>query len=289
MEPKMSVQRIPVKSIITEGQMIRSGMDDDHIIELSNSIAKIGLLQPIVVKSIEGGKRQLLAGAHRLAACIRLGWTHIPAVIKSDNETEPIKGIALIENIIRRDMSLKEECDAIGILTEQEEMSVSQICQLLGRSRDWVLKRLAAPNLPEKIKQAVFDGLVALSIAEEIAGLEDEGARNYILQEAIYGKRTLSEVRSMVETFRYCPSIEQAVDRGIEKAKELQAAKIPKKACEYGGEITNLSDMRLLWLCAHCYSEIMAAKELLRITHTEGGEEYVAEREDGDRQDIQST
>lgn len=288
MEQKMIVTSIKIDKIDTTGQMVRAGMDDDHVIELSNSIAKLGLLEPIVVSRKEDGNYQLIAGAHRLSACKRLNWKTIPANIREPQDDSPIKGLALVENIIRRDMSLKEECDAVGILTNQEKMSISQVCQLLGRSRDWVCKRLAAPNFPDSIRDALFDNLVSLGIAEEISSLDDEGARNYILQEAIYGKRTLSEVRGMVETFRYTPSIEEAIASGIQKAKEVQETKIPKKACEYGGELVNLSDMRLLWLCAGCYNEIMAAKEMLKHIHTEGGETYDAKGKDSNRPDHES-
>lgn len=284
MDQVMNVASIKIKHIITDNQMVRAGMDDDHVIELSNSIGKLGLLEPIIVSKTGKDKYQLIAGAHRLAACKRLNWVTIPANIRSEEDNAPVKGLALVENIIRRDMSLKEECDALRILTEQEDMSTSQVCQLLGRSRDWVCKRLAAPNFPDNIRDALFDNLIALSVGEEIAGLEDTGARNYILQEAIYGKRTLSEVRSMVETFRVCPSVTEAVESGLQKAKETQGSKIPKKACEYGGEIVNISDMRLVWCCPNCHSEIMGLRELSKMVHTEGGETYGGNGENRDRQ-----
>src|SRR3972149_2404689 len=285
MERKMVVISIPISQIITDGQMVRAGMDDDHVIELSNSIGKLGLLEPIVVCKVGDKKYQLIAGAHRLQACKRLNWKTIPSNVRDDPENNSVKGLALVENIIRRDMSLKEECDAVNILTSQENMSTSQVCQLLGRSRDWVCKRLSAPNLPGNIRDALFDGLISISVAEEIAGLEDEGARNYILQEAIYGKRTLSDVHSMAETFRNCPTIGKAVANGLQKAKEVQTSKVPKKSCEYGGELVNISGMRLIWCCPECHNEIMATKELMRTIHTEGGEVYDTEREDSDRPD----
>lgn len=270
MDDKMSVLRIPIDSIITEGQMIRADMSDDFVIELSNSISKLGLLQPIVVKLLIKGKHQLLAGAHRLAACKRLGWSHIPAVIKTDLGSEPVKGIAFVENIIRKDMSLQEECEAVRMLTEEQSMSVSQVCQLLGRSRDWVVKRLAAPGLPENIRQALFDGLITMSVAEEISTLDDDGARGYILNEAIYAKRSLFEVQQMVATFKVTPSVTQAVEQGLKTAKELSSTRAPKKACDYGNEVTPMHEMVVLWVCKSCNNEIMAIKEMSKVHSEEG-------------------
>lgn len=287
MNDKMSVLQIPVDSIITEGQLIRASMDDDHVIELSNSISKVGLLQPIVVRLLIKGKHQLLAGAHRLAACKRLKWTHIPAVIKTGDDNEPVKGIAFIENIIRKNMSLEEECEAVRILTEDQEMSTSQVCQLLGRGREWVLKRLCAPKLPENIRQALFDGLITMNIADEIALLDDEGARGYILNEAIYAKRSLFEIRTMVETFKITPSVTQAVEEGIKKAEELQGQKTPKKPCDYGNEVTPMHEMLVLWVCRSCHNEIMAVRELAKHIHTEGEVKYETDGQGGDGQDHQ--
>ena len=220
MKQTLNIQAIRIYLIKTADQMVRVSMDDDHVIELSNSIAKLGLLQPIVVESMNGGVYQLIAGAHRLAACKRLNWTHIPANIRTPNESAPVKGLALVENIIRRDMSLQEECTAVKTLSEEQEMSTSQICQLLGRGKDWVNKRLAAPNFPDKIRDALFDNMITMSIAEEIASVDDPAFQNIVLNEAIYAKRTLFEVKSMVETFKAIPSISNAVEAGLQKAEE---------------------------------------------------------------------
>ncbi len=280
MNQTLNVQTIRISLINTDGQMVRSGMDDDHVIELSNSIAKLGLLQPIVVEPIEGGLYQLIAGAHRLAACKRLNWTHIPANIRTLNESAPIKGLALVENIIRRDMSLQEECSAVKILTEEQGLSLSQICQLLGRGKDWVNKRLAAPNFPDKIRDALFDGMIILSVAEEIASVDDPGFQNIVLNEAIYAKRTLFEVKSMVETFRAVPSISDAVEAGLAKAEETRGKGVPTKACEYNHEVVKLSGMRLLWLCQSCANEILAIRDMAANVHREEGVEYGTTNQD---------
>ena len=99
------IQDIPLVDIHTEGQSVRAAQDDDHVVELAMSISKHGLLEPIVVRGRDEGGYQLLAGFHRLAAFARLNKKTIPAIL-SKNQATPTKVIALIENIIRRDMSL---------------------------------------------------------------------------------------------------------------------------------------------------------------------------------------
>lgn len=285
----MNILRIPINNIITEGQLIRAEMDDDHVIELSNSIAKVGLLQPVVVRLLHKSKYQLLAGAHRLAACRRLGWTHIPAVVRVLDMDEPVKGIALIENIIRKDMSLPEECEAVRVLTQEQGLSVSQVCQLIGRTREWINRRLMAPGLPENVRVALFDGLISLKVAEIIGQVDDEGARNCILNEAIYAKRTASEIQYMAETFKAVPSISQAVEAAVQKASEVSAQAVPQKACDYGREVIPMHEMRVLWVCSRCYNEVLAIRDMAGSIHTEGRIEYDTEGKVSSRPDNQGS
>lgn len=267
---EMYVKEVQIELIDTDGQMVRAGLDDDHVIELSVSIGKHGLLEPIVVSDKGNGRYQLIAGFHRLLACRRLNWKAIPAHIRKMDSEDVIKGLALIENIIRKDMSLKEECDAVILLTEQEGLSVSQVCQMLGRSREWVNRRLMAPQLPDNIREALFAGMISVSAAEVIATVEEEYARNIILNEAIYAKRNLVEIEAMVQTFKATPSITEAVQQAVTKAKEIQDAPPPKRICDLGEEVVSIHDMRVLWVCPGCYKEQMQIKGLAQ-QHAQGG------------------
>lgn len=269
LEQKMTVINIPIDSIDTTGQMIRAGIDDDHVIELSNSIAKLGLLEPIVVKEVDKDRYQLIAGYHRLLACKRLNWNTIPAHIREDTEGSPRKGLALVENIIRKNMSLAEECEAVRILTEEENMSISQVCQLLGRSREWVLKRLTLPNLPHPVREALFEGLIGINVAEKIAEIQDESAIGYILNEAIYGKRTFYEVSNMVELYKAVPDIQEAVKKGEKASEQKEAKGHPTRPCDIKGEICKISEMVVIWACKSCARDI----EALRMIVTEAQEE----------------
>src|SRR3972149_5209912 len=148
-----------------DGQMVREDMDSDHVIELANSISSHGLLEPIVVRRTAIGY-QLIAGAHRLAACKRLGWGDIPANVLPETNTAPVKSLALIENIIRRDLSLQEECEAVSALHKEQSLSVNQICDLLGKSRLWTQQRLFAPSMPDDVRLPLFEGLLSMKAAE---------------------------------------------------------------------------------------------------------------------------
>ncbi len=239
---------LPIDIIDTEGQSVRAAMDDDHVVELAMSIAKHGLLEPIVVRQKNNGRYQLEAGFHRLAAALRLKWETIPSHIRYDL-TAPVKAIALIENIVRRDISLNEQVKAVNFLNQDEGLSPSSICDLLGKSRLWVDQRLAIPNYPEDVKQELLDGNLTIGKAEILAKLEHQGTRALVINQVISGKLTAKQTNDLIEMYLAAPSIQGAIEAGMEKKKEIQ--EIPKsyRKCELCGRLRELMEIKFISVC----------------------------------------
>lgn len=251
---------IPTSDVITEGQSVREAMDDDHVVELAMSIAKHGLLEPIVVERCEKGKYQLLAGFHRLAAHYRLKKETISAHIRQ-NTGAGIKTIALVENIIRRDMSIKEEVLAVNHLNAVEGLSISSICDLLGKSRDWVNKRLMIPNLPEEVVSELMDGRISIAHAEIIGRIQDPSARGTILNSVIMQKLSARQTEELSVLYLQTPDVSAAIQAGMEKKKEIQAAPQNTRRCDSCGEIKKLGEIVLVAVCAHgCRDKIEGGK-----------------------------
>lgn len=239
---------IAVTAIITEGQLVRVDMDSDHVIELSNSISSHGLLEPIVVRRTAIGY-QLIAGAHRLAAVKRLGWTDIPANILPASNTAPVKSLALIENIIRRDLSLEEECTALTTLLEEQKLSINQICDLLGKSRLWVQQRVYAPSMPADVREPLYEGLLSMKSAEIICEVEDEGIRKQIVNQTIYQKLGAHAVRQVVNVYKEAPSISAAVDAGLAAAREVCNMPPPSTHCGACGRKVDYRYLKPIFIC----------------------------------------
>lgn len=247
MKGKERFQEIKVSLIDTEGQSVREMIESDHVVELAMSIAKHGLLEPIVVRRKNENKYQLLAGLHRLCAFVRLKKETIPANV-IENEETPTKAIALVENIVRKDMSLDEEVKAIEYLYKEEKLSPSQICDLIGKSREWVDKRLWVPNLPEDIKQELLDGRISIKHAEVLSKIEDKSARAYILNAAIQQKLTARQTDDLARVYLDTPSIPDAIEKGLEEAQKIQAAKLYKE-CTLCREKRLIDDIVYIPVC----------------------------------------
>lgn len=242
-------KEIIIDEISTEGQMVRSAQDDDHVIELASSISRHGLLEPILVRD-KGTHYQLLAGFHRVMACKRLGWKYIPAQIRYSDTDAPTKSLALVENIIRRDMSLAEECAAVAGLYENEKLSVSQICDLLGRGRAWVENRLYSRSMPEFVKTALYDGLIPMNIALKICEVDDEGIRNQVTNQAAFQKWNYNQVCQVVELYKNTPTMGEAVEAGQKTFQELLEKKEPERTCQACGKMRPYHQLQVVWICA---------------------------------------
>lgn len=174
---------VPVDRIEVGDQNLRDLEVDDGLVELAADIASRGMLQPIGVRRLPTGAYQLLWGLRRLRAHRYLRRSAIEAVIR-DEAGEDIIDVALAENLQRRQLTLEEECRAIGRMADSG-LSPAQISHRVSRSRDWVLRRLAIPGMPGDVRDALLAQRISVGVAEALTLLEDEPGRSLILAHAI--------------------------------------------------------------------------------------------------------
>jgi ParB family chromosome partitioning protein len=247
----MLIQDIPLDLIDWEGQSVRDSVDDDHVVELAMSIAKKGLLQPIVVEKKDNGRYQGCAGFHRSAAFFRLGRVNIPANIRADDYT-PVKALALIENIIRRDMSLDEEVKAVTYLNTEEQLSPSQICDLLGKSRAWVDRRLMIPGLPENVKKELLAGVISIGVAEIIGSVAQDSIRGILLNQVISAKLTQRQTEELAKLYLETDSIPDAINEGVKVSQSLLSPQKTFRECVSCHEIYELELLQYAPVCYRC-------------------------------------
>lgn len=261
MKQKTVLKNIVVNDIITEGQQLRYAIDDEGIIELAMSITSKGLLEPIVVQPRSDGQYQLLAGSRRLMAFKKLKHKTIPAVIREDDGT-PIKTLALIENVVRRDMNLAEEVEAVNHLYDVEKQSPAMICDTTGKSRRWVDQRLAIPHLHQEVADELLDGRITLRHAEIINAVEAENLRSLLLNNVMQQRLTARQTKELAKIYIEAPSMEGAIEAGIETAAKAGIAQTPTRKCDNCGEVKPLNKIVLIAVCAEgCVQQQIGGKE----------------------------
>ena len=128
------LSRIDIHALQAGKYQPRRAFEDHALEELATSIKQQGLLQPIVVRELDAGKYEIIAGERRFRACKLAGLTTIPAVVRQvDNETA--MAIALIENMQREDLNAAEQARGIARLIKEFHLTHQQVADILGKSR----------------------------------------------------------------------------------------------------------------------------------------------------------
>ena len=112
---KDRVRSLPLNQIMVNPAQPRTHFEEEALQQLAQSIAASGLLQPVIVREAGPGKYQLVAGERRCRACMLLGYTHVPAIVKNCTMQESAV-LALIENLQRQDLDIFDQAEGISRL-----------------------------------------------------------------------------------------------------------------------------------------------------------------------------
>jgi ParB family chromosome partitioning protein len=162
---------IPVDSVQPNPRQPRSVFDEEALAELTFSIKEIGLLQPIVVRSIDGGY-ELIAGERRLRASKEAGLTAIPAIIRTTDDADMLRD-ALLENLHRADLNPLEEAAAYSQMLADFGCTQEELASRIGRSRPQVTNTLRLLKLPTSVQTKVAAGVLSAGHARALLSLED--------------------------------------------------------------------------------------------------------------------
>jgi len=162
---------IDIERIESNPYQPRMKFSEESIKELASSIKERGLLQPIIVRKING-RFQLVVGERRLRAVKLLGWKAITCVIK-DVEDRNLLQIALIENIQRDDINPMEMARAFRRLYDEFNMTQEEISKVIGKDRATIANIMRLLKLPDSVQEMVEDGKISISQAKELLSFEN--------------------------------------------------------------------------------------------------------------------
>lgn len=213
-------QHLPVDSIAPNPQQPRTRFDDDSLAALAESIAEIGLLQPIVVRESETGY-VLVAGERRLRAAKRAGLSVIPAVIRAVDDDAGSLIQALVENVQREDLTPLEEAAAYQQMLDDFGMTHAAVAERVGKSRSAISNALRLLGLPAGIQVLVERGELSAGHARALLGTEDRAFAEHV------GRRAADEGWSVRQVEDAIRAREQGQDRPrTPKVRELRPVEI---------------------------------------------------------------
>ena len=146
---KGRIYSLSIKDIQADPNQPRKHFDETALDELTRSVEKHGVLQPVLFRVDEKNQIVLVSGERRLRASEKASKTDIPAMFTDGNPNE----ISLIENIIRQDLTAIEESEAMGNLLLEHDYTQEQLAEALGKSQPTISSTLSLNELPEEVKE----------------------------------------------------------------------------------------------------------------------------------------
>jgi len=264
--PVAAAQVVAISSIRLPQQQPRRYFDPDKLEQLTISVKKLGILEPLLVRLLHPGEYELVAGERRYRAAQKAGLTEIPVVVRELTDEEALQ-LSLIENLQREDLNPVEETEAIlQLLATQLSSSAEEARALLYRMQNevkgkvtqnvlgsqegelvktmfdslglmswesFVSSRLPLLNLPDEVIEALRQGQIEYTKAQAIARLKDTQARQALLFEAIQENLSLKEILERIRLQRKPQEKPQSLKIIFkETSNRLQKAKFwdnPKK------------------------------------------------------------
>ena len=168
---KSVIKYVPVDQIRPGSQQARRYFQPEALAELARSIGESGMVQPVVLRTRVWGY-ELLAGERRWRAAQLASLHEIPAVIRDDLSDTEAFVIGLIENLQRESLNSMETASGLKRLAEMFALTHEEIGERIGKSREYVSNHLRLLNLAPDVQAMVNEGLIPLSHAKILAGLE---------------------------------------------------------------------------------------------------------------------
>ena len=192
-----SIDEILLDSIEVNPWQPRSGMDEEALHELAESIREIGIIQPITVRRTGDSKYQLITGERRFRAAQKIRLRAIPAYIR-DADDQNMLEMALVENIQREDLNVIEIAISYKRLLEECSLTQENLSERVGKNRATISNYLRLLRLPAEIQLALKDNILSIGHAKAILGLEDPKLQLKIFEQTINKDLSVRKVEELV-------------------------------------------------------------------------------------------
>ena len=218
-----SAVKLKIMDIEPNRDQPRKIFDEDALAELADSIAKHGVIQPLLVRPMPDGSYQLVAGERRWRASRMAGLTEVPVVIKELSDDEAM-ALALIENLQREDLNAIEEAQGIKALMDTLSLTQDEAAERVGKSRPAVANALRLLKLPDSVIALVSDGKLSPGHARALLGFKDEQDIIETADLIIEKGMTVRDVEKLVKKRNKEPKAEKPAARRASYYDEVELA-----------------------------------------------------------------
>lgn len=179
----------------------RLHIDETRLEELAASIRANGLIQPVVVRAIEGKRFQIIAGERRWRAAQRAGLLKVPVVVKTvpKGGEQQLLEWALIENLQREDLNAIDEAKAYQRLVDEFKLTQDAIAQQVGKDRSSVANVLRLLKLAVEVQNDVASGALSMGHARALVAVTDQATQRRLARDVVARALSVREAEALVK------------------------------------------------------------------------------------------
>jgi ParB family transcriptional regulator, chromosome partitioning protein len=189
------LRRIPLELIAPNPDQPRTVFDEQALVSLADSIRERGVLQPVLVRPLPGGRYELIAGERRWRAAQLAELDDIPAVIRHHDDAASLE-LAVIENMAREDLNPVEEARACAALVDELGLTREQVGVRVGRSRVAISNLIRLLDLPDEVLGMMEAGELTEGHGRALLTVEDHGERRALARAAVAGQWSVRELEA---------------------------------------------------------------------------------------------
>ena len=232
MNDKKEVVQLNLNDIIPNRFQPREVFDEKALKELAVSIKEHGVIQPIIVREVNG-KYEIIAGERRYKASALAGMTKIPAIVRELDDKESSK-VALLENLQRKNLNPIEEARTYQKILEIDQMTQEELAKTMGKSQSAVANKLRLLSLPDDIQEALLKEEISERHARTLLNVDDPKQQKELLKRVIADKMSVRKLEEEIKSIKVDGTELPSVNMFIDSNPLKPTAEIPQEVDNFG-------------------------------------------------------
>jgi len=246
----LQTQEIPLNLIDETDYHQRFSLDEESLAGLRGSIAKLGLLVPLIVRP-HGERYDLVAGRRRRQCLLDLGRETAPCIVRTGS-VDDARRSAIADNLMRSEPTPIETAVAIAKALESGESQVAEIAGAMHRTPDWVRQQVAMLDWPDDVLQVLHAGQLSVAAASNLAEIDNDPYRAFLLENATANGATARTTAAWLQAYRASLPAPEALQAQPAPPGSPAPALIPQAPCLCCGVTHRVDELSHVSLCARC-------------------------------------
>lgn len=240
-----SINEVELSKIVPNANQPRREFDKEAMQELADSIAEIGIIQPITLRKMDNDTYQIIAGERRWRASQMAGLNTIPAYIRTADD-EHMMQMALVENIQREDLNAIEIALAYQNLMEQAHLTQDGLSEKIGKNRATIANYLRLLKLPAQVQMALRNKTIDQGHARALLGLDSPALQVKLFNEIQERGYSVRQVEQMVKALNNGETIES----GRRKLTDKKTQRLPEEFTALKGKLSDFFQTKVQMTCS---------------------------------------